>query len=109
MRAHELNEDFRDWFNKDKKDATGPQLMNYADIEMIQSVDRLARSETEDVYNLKSKHGKMKFVYVKYPNSYEFRIILPNSAVKSFKFKTASELHKIFYSIMDMLEKKNGT
>jgi hypothetical protein len=109
MRACELNEGFRDWFSKDEQRTTGPQLMNYADVEMIQSVDRLARSKTEDVYNLTSIHGRMKFIYIKYPNSYEFRIVFPNNTTKSFKFTTASELHKIFYRLMDMLEKKNGT
>jgi hypothetical protein len=108
MKAYEITEGFRDWFNKKKK-KIGPQLMNYADIEMIQSVDRKAKTETRDVYNLKSRHGNIKFVYVKYPNSYEFRIILPNNTTKRFKFKTASELHKIFYKVAEVIQKQNGT
>lgn len=108
MRTNEITEDFRDWIGKPEK-KTGPQLMNYPDIEMIQSVDRLARSDTKDVYNLQSRHGKFRFIYLKYPNSYEFRIAFPNGQTKSLRFVTASELHKIFYSIINMLDKKNGT
>lgn len=107
MRAYEISEGFRDWFKKKKP--IGPQPMNHADIEMIQSVDGLARNNTEEVYNLQSRYGKYRIVYVKYPNAYQFRVILPNGNAKSFKFTTASELHKIFYSLMNILEKKNGT
>lgn len=109
MKACEISEDFRGWFSKKENPDSGPQLMHYPDIEMIQSVDRLARTDTKDVYNLQSNHGKLRFIYVKYPNSYEFRVVFTNGQSKSLKFTTASELHKIFYSIINVLDKKNGT
>jgi hypothetical protein len=106
MRLYELDEAFGAWL-KPKK-TTGPQLMNHADIEMIQSVDRKARPETNDVYNLKSVHGKTRFVYVKYQHSFEFRVILENNSNKAFRFRTASELHKIFHAVIQMIQNKNG-
>lgn len=113
MRAYEISEGFRDWFKKEKK--SGPQPMNYADIEMIQSVDRKAKDELnyhgEDrqVYNLKSHHNNTRFVYVKYPNNFEMRIYIPSVIAKGFKFRTASELHRIFHKVNEMLQKENGT
>jgi hypothetical protein len=109
MRAYEIDEGFRDWFSKDKKKVTGPQLMNYADTEMIQSVDRRAEANTKEIYNLQSRYGDVRLVYVKYPNNYEFKVILPGNKYKSFKFRTASELHKLFHRFMETLQNKNGT
>lgn len=107
MKISEISEGFADLFKKQKE--SGPKLMNYADVEMIQSVDRKAKSNTKEIYNLQSHYGQFRFVYLKYSNLYEFRIIFHNNKSKSIKFNTASQLHKIFQTAIQLIQNKNGT